>query len=66
MWRKFKPFMSDDAIRYHTMKDELYNSIYGREQLIQEILKRIDINIVDLASKSLSELETILGRIMGK
>lgn len=66
MWKKFIPFMSDEAIKYHTMKDQIYDSLFNRESLIDDIMKRIDIEIKDKASKSLSGLESILGRLLDK
>lgn len=69
IWRKFSPFMSDDAIKYMSQKDAIYSEINrerDREQLIKDILDRIDIKIENLASKPLAELEASMNRIFSK
>lgn len=65
-WQAYKPFMSQSAINYMEQKEMIYNTLNAdreRERLIQEILKRIDVDIENKAQKPLEELESIMTRI---
>ena len=65
-WKAYKPFMSQSAIDYMEQKTMLYNTINAerdKEKLIQEILKRIEVDIENKAQKPLEELESIMARI---
>ena len=72
-WRSAMPLMSDDAIKYHLQKENMSYEWAERKdremlknEIIDEVMNRIQVEIINQAQKPIEEIGKQIGDILNR